>query len=403
MSSISTTMQPARLTDLLDPRELFAEIEAGYVVRKDHPTLPLSIYTYSRACQYDRHWNQVTTQCRGLVVAHSGEIVGRPFPKFFNVAEHELGRDYAPPLPQDDQFEIHEKVDGSLGIVFHYAGKWHVASKGSFISEQAQWAQRWLDERNLQELYPGMTYLVEIVYPENRIVVDNGQEHTLVLLAIMRPDGFETPASRFRMRWQAIGGRVARSWPSLPLGELVGLAAANQKVDGTRATGTDAEGYVIRFSDGTRAKVKFDEYVRLHKVMTGLTARDVWRALAVQRNPAVPTKRLAIALRCSEDEIWALRAVGRPFDALLDGTPDEFDAWVFAIAASLTRDVDALQAEIDVAYAELRREFAAKANTYRPQVRAGLFLKLDGRDLGAHLWREAQPEGASPFREDEEG
>jgi hypothetical protein len=246
------------LSELINPRDLYAEIEAGYITRKDHPTLPLSIYTYTRACQYERRWNPATMLCRGLVVHHSGRVIGRPFPKFFNVAEHEHGYDYAPPLPQHQPFEVFEKVDGSLGIVFHYDGKWHAASKGSFASEQAQWAQRWLDARNLEDLVPGLTYLVEIVYPENRIVVDNGDEHTLVLLAVMHPDGTEEPAWQpaHRDAWLGIGGRLVDSWPLPPkLPDLLRLAAENKKIDGTRATGTDAEGYVIRFSNGVRAKV----------------------------------------------------------------------------------------------------------------------------------------------------
>jgi RNA ligase len=402
----TATDQAPRLGDLFDPRDMFREIENGYVVRKQHPTLPLSIHTYTRAAQYDRRWNPVTIACRGLITNFSETIVARPFPKFFNVAEHELGHDYAPPLPQDEPFQVFDKVDGSLGIVFHFDGRWHVASKGSFISEQAVWAQRWLDEhpRHTQHLVPGLTYLAEIVYPENRIVVDNGDERTLVLLAVMRPDGTEEPLAEHRDAWWATGGRVVQCWNTPPLAQLVRMAAANEKLDGTAATGSDAEGWVIRYASGLRAKVKFSEYVRLHRVLTGITARDIWRALAVQTTPTwVQTKRLAQALHTSEQEIDALRATGRPFDALLENVPDEFDAWVRGIAADLTAKKGELEAEIDAAYAGLRKDFAAKANAHRPEVRAGLFLKLDGRGLETHLWREAQPDALAPFRDDVEG
>lgn len=407
----TTTTQPLRLHDLINPALLQTEIEQGWITRKTHPTLPLSIYTYTRACQYDRHWTPATINCRGLI-AHdpTGHIIARPFAKFFNHAEHALGHDYAPPLP-DEPFEIFDKEDGSLGIVFHHDGRWHVASKGSFISEQALWAQAWLDQTPAAAvLTPGYTYLAEILYPENRIVVNNGQERTLVLLAVHGPDGSESPLWKHREDWAALGGRVVRSWPALPLPELVRLAALNEKLDGTAATGSDAEGWVIRFASGVRAKVKIAEYVRLHKVLTGVNARDIWRALAVTvLGPGADAKRTAQALNCSAAEIEAMRKVADPLAAILDNVPDEFDAWVRGICADLTSHVEALEREIEEAFHERahlhadRAAFAKSVAALDPAVRAAMFLKLDGKDLALHLWRNVKPETTTPFRDDEEG
>src|SRR5690349_3870846 len=171
------------LHELLPRQELAAALDAGHVTRKTHPELPLSIYTYTRTAQYEQIWNRVTTRCRGLVADDAtGAIVALPLPKFFNVGEHEAGRPYAAPLP-DEPFEVYDKVDGSLAVVFHYAGRWRVASKGSFISTQATWGQRHLDARDTSALVPGVTYLAEVLYPQNRIVVDYGDRRDLVLLA----------------------------------------------------------------------------------------------------------------------------------------------------------------------------------------------------------------------------
>ncbi|ACU74371.1 hypothetical protein Caci_5512 [Catenulispora acidiphila DSM 44928] len=43
------------LADVLDPQDLDREIAAEKVTRRAHPTLPLSIYSYSRACQYEQY------------------------------------------------------------------------------------------------------------------------------------------------------------------------------------------------------------------------------------------------------------------------------------------------------------------------------------------------------------
>ncbi len=135
-------------------------------------------------------------RCRGLVADDTtGRIVGLPLPKFFNLAEHATGSPYAPPLP-DEPFEVYDKVDGSLAVVFHYAGRWHAASKGSFTSSQAVWAQRRLDAADTTGLAPGTTYLAEMLYPANRIVVNYGERRDLVLLAVFGPDGTEVPSPR---------------------------------------------------------------------------------------------------------------------------------------------------------------------------------------------------------------
>src|SRR4051812_1055561 len=288
------------LDELFPPADLKAEIEGGYVTRKQHPELPLSIYTYGRTCQYENHWTPVTTRCRGLIADDiDGRIVAHCLPKFFNHSQHGVGYDFAPPLP-DEPFEVYDKVDGSLGIVFHYDGAWRVASKGSFISEQAKWAQAWLDAAGPNGLLePGCTYLAEIVYPENRIVVNLGDERTLVLLAVYDADGRERPVGSYADAWKALGGRVVRSWRALPLPELARMAEENRKLDGTAATGTDAEGWVVRFVDGTRVKLKYAEYARLHSILTGTNARDVWRYLGAQKFGFTPPKALGQALGCS--------------------------------------------------------------------------------------------------------
>jgi len=214
------------LHELIPADELAAAIDAGLVTRKQHPTLPLSIYTYTRTAQYSRAWTTATLRCRGLIADDTtGDIVAWPFPKFFNVGEHALGHDYAPPLP-DEPFRIYDKVDGSLGIVFYYGGRWHVASKGSFVSEQALWAQARLDRRTTGYLIPGNTYLVEIIYPENRIVVDYGDREDLVLLGAFNADGREWKLDFVADDWTGIG-TVVKTWPALPLAELVKLAEAN--------------------------------------------------------------------------------------------------------------------------------------------------------------------------------
>ncbi|MEE1830162.1 RNA ligase [Streptomyces sp. SP17KL33] len=401
-------MSQAHLTlhELLPPEELAAALEAGHVARKSHPELPLSIYTYTRTYQYERVWNRVTTRCRGLVADDAtGEIVALPLPKFFNVGEHESGQPYAPSLP-DEPFEVYDKVDGSLAVVFHYAGRWRVASKGSFVSVQATWAQRLLDTKDTSGLVPGVTYLAEILYPENRIVVDYGDRRDVVLLAAFAKDGTEVALAEAAVGWRGIGS-VVTVRPAVPLAELLAMTEGNRLPGGLAATGTDAEGFVLRFASGVRAKAKFAEYVRLHKVLTGVTERDIWRGHGIQRFAGLPAKQVAQALNCSAEDVSL--SGGRPLDALLEQVPDEFDAWVRGVVAGIDKQVEDRERAIDEAFRSLAhlagdRGAFARAVRQLPDaaVRPAMFQRLDGRSTVLVTYRSTRPEASDPFKNDEE-
>lgn len=371
------------LTDLFPPEALTAAINDGHVTSKDHPELPLRILTYTRECQYGHIWNDVTMQCRGLIVDDEHQVVALPFPKIFVTGMHGV-HDFAPALPAEP-FEIFEKADGSLAIVYHYDGAWHAASKGSFISEQAQWAQQVLDASDLSQLDPGLTYLAEAIYPGNRIVVDYGQRAELMLLAAYRPaDGTEELLSTVAPHWAPIGP-VCRSWGlSDDITVLEKLAAESTTVDGQQVGGIDEEGYVIRYASGVRAKVKLAAYLSLHKLFTGTNERTIWEVLASGQDPAV----------------------------LFDQVPDEFADWARQIAAQLTAQHDQLAAEVRHDYEAViaglpaefsRKDFALAAASSKH--RSALFMLLDGsyHKVSDWGWKQIKPRGDKPFKTDEEG
>lgn len=140
----------------MDLSKLQDYVDRGLVVYQTHPTLPLKIFNYSRTCQYEGAWDEVTLQCRGLILDDRNEIVARPFKKFFNIEEGKH-------TPTED-FEIYEKVDGSLITVFNYNGEWVVSSRGSFTSEQAIKGRELLNKYPIHTLDNNKTYLFEIIY-----------------------------------------------------------------------------------------------------------------------------------------------------------------------------------------------------------------------------------------------
>src|SRR5690242_13723962 len=146
--------------------------EEGYITIQEHPTAELWILNYSQKCQFAGYWTAETMQCRGLIVDTDFRIVARPFVKFFNLEQH-LAMEGMPVLRWDQPYVIQEKMDGSLGILYWADGVPCIATRGSFISDQAVFATNLLRTRYVQvEFAPQYTYLFEIIYPANRIVVD---------------------------------------------------------------------------------------------------------------------------------------------------------------------------------------------------------------------------------------
>jgi RNA ligase len=134
----------------------------GWLVTQKHPTLPLSIYNYSQKTQYDGHWDDVTLSCRGLIVdTETGEVIIRPFEKFFNYEEvpEEI------PWETSDYIYVQEKMDGSLGILFRYKDDWILATRGSFTSAQAVRGMEIIKSKyNLEKFEHTVAYLIEIIY-----------------------------------------------------------------------------------------------------------------------------------------------------------------------------------------------------------------------------------------------
>ena len=235
--------------------------EDGYLIKQVHPTLPLTIWNYSQTTQYEKKWDEITLMSRGLVTENvTGKIVARPFKKFFNIEEgmHNVGT---------GEFEVFEKMDGSLGILFNYEGKWVFASRGSFTSDQAIKFKEIFDKKYITTLDDSFTYMFEIIYPENRIVVDYEGLEDIVMLGKIRTNC----GTEYDVEWyKDCGFNVVKKYDGIKdFKELKEIINDNQ------------EGFVVHFnSTGSKMKVKGEEYVRLHRIMTQVSTKSIWEILA---------------------------------------------------------------------------------------------------------------------------
>ena len=100
---------------------------------------------------------------------------------------HWVNIENEPSLP-DEPFAVFEKYDGSLLIVARFEDDVVVATRGAFCSPQAQEGAQILAQYGYDFIQPGWTYLFEVIYPENRIVVDYGDERDIVFLSAVHTE-----------------------------------------------------------------------------------------------------------------------------------------------------------------------------------------------------------------------
>jgi RNA ligase len=322
-------------------------IANGYIVKRQHPTFPIAIYNYTAKAQYENVWNEATLTCRGLICDIDGNVVARPFRKFFNLEQVES-------LP-DEPFDVYEKLDGSLGILYWWDGKPYIATRGSFDSEQAVEANKMLANYDTEWLDKRFTYLFEIIYPENRIVVDYGESRKLVLLAmISTQDGKEV----------SIYENVYANLGMFPLANK--LFGVTYPQDLKKIERSNFEGFVLRFQSGLRVKVKTSEYVRLHKLLTGISEKRILEDYLMQ---------------------------GRSIDELLERVPDEFNAWLRDVVEKYTEQYKEIESKaLGILYATsatTRKEYAQIfTKTHYASI---LFLMLDSKSYSQQIWKMIKP------------
>ena len=332
----------------------------GLLHKQTHPTKDLTIWNYSPKVQYERLWDDITLMCRGLVTNSKGEIVARPFKKFFNYEEHK---------PEDipnEHYEVFEKMDGSLGILFNYEDEWIMATRGSFTSPQAIKGKEILDKKyDICPLRKDNTYLFEIIYPENRIVVDYGNEEKLVVLgAIHTETGDEIPYNAL-FTMSGLGFEIVRLWKTWDE-DWKTLQKEISKQN---------EGYVIRFKNGFRMKIKGEEYVRLHKLLTNISSRDIWEHLKDKKS----------------------------LEDIISDVPDEFYDWVKETALDLTNQFEKIDDEYNDIFNSIhsinKKDFAEKAKQY--PYSSLLFAMYDGKQTHKIIWKIIKPKFTKPFKKDE--
>lgn len=245
-------------------------IAEGYINKEKHPSADIYILNYSKTCSLEQMWNEATLQCRGVIVDKDYNVLSRPFDKFFNYEEIE-DKSVIP----NGKAEAFEKIDGSLGITYWVDDTPYIATRGSFVSDQAVHATKILhtkyrEQWDMMRKNRAFTFLFEIVYPDNRIVVDYGDMDDIVLLAIINNSNpqIELPVDIYRDCFCTVKSYgMFEDW--LNIREQI--------------AGDNREGFVLKFDNGFRMKMKYEEYFKLHRLRSYLTKKHIFEFVETGR------------------------------------------------------------------------------------------------------------------------
>lgn len=343
------------LYDLIDESDLQRGIE-DKLINVRYADDGQRIYNYSdRAMFTDGAWdNPAVRTCRGLIVDENDEIVARPWSKFFNHGQVEAGE-----LDLNSPVEVTNKADGSLGVThLDSSGHLRVATRGSFVSDQAIWATEFANKNltflnDLKDLLKKYTFLVEIIYPDNRIVLDYGDFEGLVLLGAV-----EIETGRYLGPDEAA---ILSKWS----GQTTEVFTYSTLAEALEAPPRpNAEGLCVRYLNESRiVKIKQEDYVALHKIVTGLNEKAVWEHMLA----------------------------GGELEELLEPLPDELHDWTREVWEELREEVAQMFREVQYRYSivmtgldnqdtDFRKNFAMKAKKF-PPFASYLFMQLDGKDV----------------------
>lgn len=324
------------------------EVEGRFINRRLHPEHPhIVILNYTDHATYEKRWNDVTIHCRGLIIDEStGEVLARPFPKFFNygeMTELESG------IPFSETPEFTVKHDGSLGICYRINDQIYWSTRGSFESDQAKAAQMiWDQTYSHVQVPPEVTLLVEIIHPATRVVVDYGGMTDLIIIgAVNRFTGHDYSYAELQELGAALGMQVTEQI-KLTVEEAIKLKDTMDH---------NSEGWVLRWSNGMRLKIKGNSYLDIHKIAYGLSDK-------------------------LKTEYWALGKI----EELILKMPEEFRNEIEGFKAILDRQLMELTTSIAHHYSSAsgnssdRKSFAIYVNQYVPrELKYLVYKQADGK------------------------
>jgi RNA ligase len=372
-----------KLGDICNRDKFFALVTEGHIRASKHPILDLTIYKYSKTAPYHfkpTKWPEELMIARGLVLNSDEEVIARGFRKFFNYGEQK------PPFAKTNKPIVFEKVDGSCLLVFRYENQYVFATLGSFISDQAQWASEfWKDNYKYHFSHKEtFTFIYEIIYPENRIVVNYGDRCDLIWLGYIDPETGEDHDIR-RFPSYLPPEKVVKNYEFDSIKEA--LAWCDEQ------PAADSEGLILCWfrpgKSAFRLKLKGQDYLKVFKMLYYTSNLTMWEHLM--------TGRTIADIKAEFPDI-----LHQWIDETCQDLVERFEKTEYLAALELEAVLYMLGEEgIDPDTSDGRKEFAKLVVNRTPRW-GFIFMMLDKQDYAIKIWESIRPTYSKPYITSEE-
>lgn len=219
-------------------------------------------------------------EARGITFdKETGNIIGRPLHKFFNLGEREdtLKNN----VNFSDIFSIWDKIDGTMISLHRVNGNLAVKTKKSFLSNEAKRATQFLSKPENQnilkfcnELVDEFTPVFEFIDPENTIVISHKKMDVVLLHVRHIKTGSYIPYNDPDLTALVEKYNIKRLSPLNLKQTEKGTLDIDSVLEDLKVI-EGIEGYVMQFNDGRMIKIKSDWYNAQHRAEAGLRERDV--------------------------------------------------------------------------------------------------------------------------------
>ena len=223
----------------------------------------LKVYNY---CQISSPKNSIADFYRGLILDADGEIICRPFDRFYNYGESKIDASLL-----KDIYAV-EKLDGSLIKVYYWNNSWRIATRGTAFAESNVGDYNFTFETltlkalNLSSLsefnalmnssgaHEKFTYLFELTSPYNRVVTPYSDTTLWFLAKRANKSGIYCPDHSVA---RSIGAKYTKIFLGKTLLQLATEAKSLTKLK---------EGFVVYdyLSGAPLLKIKSPTYVTAH-------------------------------------------------------------------------------------------------------------------------------------------
>lgn len=222
----------------------------------DNPTSSMGI----AMANWDSVKAAIRRECRGIIFdSKTGDIIRRPFHKFFNVNEREETQDHVIDLSRPHA--ILEKLDGSMIAPFIVNGEMIWGTKmgatdvakpvEEFVKNNPQYVEF---AENL--IHAGFTPIFEWCSRKQRIVLDYAEDQLILTAVRHMVDGHYI--EDFSMNGFGLRSNIPVVRRFEPQTDMKAFLEYVRDLE-------DLEGFVVRFDDGHMLKLKCHWYLQIHK------------------------------------------------------------------------------------------------------------------------------------------